>query len=113
MSPGHSAAVVAIVLGLGGWIAVGSAGMPAARAQESKASGIFHGVGVVKAIDPASGALTIDHGDIKGFMAAMEMMYRVKPRELSAGLHIGDRIAFDIDAKPYTIVGVKVLARAK
>jgi Cu/Ag efflux protein CusF len=43
----------------------------------------------------------------------MEMMYRVKPREISAGLRVGDHVAFDIDAEHYTIVGVKVIEPAK
>ena len=78
----------------------------AALAQETAAKGVFHGVGVVKAIDATTGALTLDH-------EAMEMMYRVEPRELSAGLRVGDRVAFDIDAERYAIVGVKVLNSAK
>lgn len=88
-------------------------GITPARAQETAATGIFHGVGVVKAIDTATGALTLDHEEIKGFMPAMVMMYRVKPRKLSAGLRVGDKIGFDIDAKPYTIVGVKIIEHMK
>jgi Cu/Ag efflux protein CusF len=83
------------------------------RVQDSAATGVFHGVGVVTAIDAASGALTLDHDDIKGFMPAMEMMYRVKSPDLAHGLGVGDQIAFDIDAKSYTILGVTLLARAK
>ncbi|HYA71819.1 MAG TPA: copper-binding protein [Roseiarcus sp.] len=88
-------------------------GIAPAQAQETAATGIFHGVGVVKAIDGATGALTLDHEEIKGFMAAMEMMYRVKPPALSADLRVGDKIAFDIDAGHYTIVGVTVVEHAK
>jgi Cu/Ag efflux protein CusF len=84
-----------------------------AHAQESAASGIFHGVGVVTAIDATTGALTLDHEDIKGLMPAMVMMYRVEPRRLSDGLRKGDKIAFDIDAGRYTITGVKILQPAK
>jgi len=84
------------------------------RAQaESAATGVFYGVGVVKAIDAASGALTLDHEDIKGLMPAMEMMYRVKSPDLSRGLTVGDRIAFDVDGKSYTILGVKLLGHGK
>jgi Cu/Ag efflux protein CusF len=123
ISPSRLAAMYAIVAGLAvacgavSWdraLLGGSAvGFAAAQAQETAATGIFHGVGVVKAIDAATGALTLDHEEIKGFMAAMEMMYRIKPPELSAGLRVGDKIAFDIDAAPYTIVGVKIIERAK
>jgi Cu/Ag efflux protein CusF len=73
-------------------------------------TGVFHGVGVVTAIDATSGALTLDHDEIRGLMAAMEMMYRVKSRDISEGLGVGDRIAFDVDGT-YTIVGVKRLSR--
>ena len=52
-----------------------SAGL--AGAQEAT-SGVFAGHGVVKAVAPMTGVLTIAHDDIKGFMPAMEMMYKVK-----------------------------------
>ena len=78
---------------------------------ETAATGIFHGVGVVTAIDAASGALTLDHEDILGLMPAMVMMYRVQSPDLSRGLGVGDRIAFDVDGKTYTIVGVKRLGQ--
>lgn len=84
-----------------------------AVAEESAASGVFHGVGIVKAVDSAKGWLTLDHKAIDGFMGAMEMMYRVEPPRLTAGLKVGDRVAFDIDAGRYTIVTVKVFDKAK
>jgi Cu/Ag efflux protein CusF len=84
-----------------------------AVAEESSTSGVFHGVGIVKAIDGAKGWLTLDHKAIAGFMDAMEMMYRVEPPRLIAGLKVGDHVAFDIDAARYAIVGVKVLDKAK
>jgi Cu/Ag efflux protein CusF len=84
-----------------------------ALAQESAATGVFHGVGTVKAVDNAKGWLTLDHKAIDGFMGAMEMMYRVEPARLTLGLRVGDRVAFDIDAGRYAIVGVKVVDKAK
>ena len=84
-----------------------------AQTQETAATGVFHGVGVVTAVDGAKGWLTLDHEAIKGFMCAMEMMYRVEPPRLTADLRVGDRVAFDIDAGRYVIVGVKVLDSAK
>jgi Cu/Ag efflux protein CusF len=83
------------------------------QAQQGEPQGIFRGVGVVKAIDAATGALTLDHEDIKGLMPAMEMMYRVDPRSLSDGLRLGDKIDFGVDAKTYTIRDVKLIERAK
>jgi Cu/Ag efflux protein CusF len=97
-----------------GTIPLGSALCTAsAQAQEAEPTGIFHGVGVVKAIDPATGWLTINHQDIKGFMPAMEMVFRTRPPTLVAGLNVGDKVAFDIVAENYTIVGVTVIDRAK
>src|SRR5580692_8320199 len=105
--------VVAVAVAL--WLAapLAAPGASAALAQQAAASGVFHGVGVVTAIDPKTGALTLDHDEIKGFMGAMEMMYRVDPSALSAGLHVGDRVGFDIDAGRETIVSVKRLEPAK
>jgi Cu/Ag efflux protein CusF len=85
--------------------------MPA-HAQESEPTGKFRGVGVITAIDSATGSLTLDHEEIKGLMPAMIMMYRVDPRSLSDGLHLGDKIEFGLDAKTYTIQGVKLINRA-
>ena len=84
-----------------------------AQAQQGEPAGLFRGVGVITAIDPATGALTLDHGEIKGLMPAMEMMYRVDPQSLSAGLRAGDKVEFAVDAKTYTIRGVKVIEGAK
>jgi Cu/Ag efflux protein CusF len=103
--------VVAVAL----WLAAPFALLcvPFVSAQPGATAGVFHGAGVVTAIDPKTGALTLDHDEIKGFMGAMEMMYRVDPSALSAGLHVGDRVGFDIDAGRETIVSVKRLEPAK
>ncbi len=77
---------------------------------EKAASSVFHGVGVVTAIDSGTGALTLDHEDIPGLMPAMEMMYRVDTPELSRGVKVGDRVDFDLDGKTYTVLGVKVIS---
>ena len=84
-----------------------------AQAQQSEATGKYRGVGVVTAIDAATGSLTLNHEEIKGLMPAMEMMYRVDPRSLSDGLRLGDKIDFGLDAKTYTIEDLKVIERAK
>ena len=84
-----------------------------AQAQQGEPGSLFHGVGVVTAIDPATGSLTLDHEEIKGFMPAMEMMYRVDPRSLSADLRTGDKVDFAVEAKTYIIRSVKLIERAK
>jgi len=84
----------------------------AAAAQEAT-SGVFSGHGVVKAVAPGTGWLTIAHDDIKDFMPAMQMMYKVKAPDLTTDLRPGDVIDFKIDAATYTIIGVKLVAHAK
>jgi Cu/Ag efflux protein CusF len=84
-----------------------------ALSQETAQAGLFHGQGVVKAIQPGTGALTLDHGDIKGFMPAMEMMYRVRSPELSKNLRPGDTIDFTIDAATDDITEVKLVSHAR
>ena len=83
-----------------------------ALAQEAT-SGLFAGHGVVKAVAAGTGWLTIAHDDIKGFMPAMTMMYKVKSPDLTKDLRPGDVIDFKIDAANYTIVDVKLVAHAK
>jgi Cu/Ag efflux protein CusF len=89
-------------------MALGALGLlvGAASAQESM-SGIFEGHGVVKAVAPGTGWLTIAHDDIKGFMSAMTMTYKVKSPGLSKDLHTGDVVDFKIDAENYVIVELK------
>ena len=85
----------------------------AGAAGEMAAKGIFEGHGVVKAIAPGTGALTLAHDDIKGFMPAMQMMYRVSAPEISKDLRPGDEVDFKIDAEKYVITEVKLIAHAK
>jgi protein SCO1 len=84
-----------------------------AGAQEVAATGIFEGHGVVKAVTPGTGWLTLDHDAIKGFMCAMEMMFQVKSADLSKDLHPGDVVDFKIDAEKYVIVDVRLVTPAK
>ncbi len=77
---------------------------------DEAAAGVFHGVGVVTEIDAGTGALTLDHEDIIGLMPSMVMMYRVATPVISRALKVGDRIAFDLDGKSYTILGAKVIS---
>ena len=94
--------------------AVAALGLSAALALAQEAtSGVFAGHGVVEAVQPGTGALTIAHDDIKGFMPAMKMMYKVKSPDLAKDLHPGEEIDFKIDAVNYTIVDVKPVGHAK
>jgi Cu/Ag efflux protein CusF len=84
----------------------------AGAAGETAAQGIFEGHGVVRAIAPGTGALTLAHDD-QGFMPAMEMMYRVSAPEISRDLRPGDEVNFKIDAEKYVITEVKLIAHAE
>jgi Cu/Ag efflux protein CusF len=94
-------------------IAMMASAAGAAAADEQAATGIFAGHGVVRAVAPKTGDLTLSHDDIKGFMPAMEMMYRVQSPELSKGLRPGDVIDFKIDAGKYLIVDVTKVGHAQ
>ncbi len=77
------------------------------------ANGRFHGVGVVTDIDRETGALTVNHQEIKGLMPAMEMLFNVDPRSLSDGVKAGDKIEFTVEDKTYTIRDLRVVEHAK
>lgn len=67
------------------------------------------GEGKVIAIVPSSGQLVVDHGEIKGFMEAMTMGYRIDPPSLLEGLQAGDTIRFTIDTQKKTIITIEKL----
>jgi Cu/Ag efflux protein CusF len=62
---------------------------------------------------PRMNRLIVNHEEIKGFMAAMEMSYPVTRPELLNGLNSGDKIGFTIDAGKSTIVDIEVIEAAK
>ncbi len=81
--------------------------------EETGAQGIFFGHGVVSAVEPGTGALTLDHHAIKGCMPAMVMMYRVERPDISRNLRPGDAIDFTIDGGRYLILAATVTRRGK
>jgi len=66
---------------------------PAAATQTKS----YHGVGIVKGMDPTAPTLEIDHEDIKGLMPAMQMNFHIKSKDLLQGLSVGDRIEFTVE----------------
>jgi Cu/Ag efflux protein CusF len=80
-----------------------------AVAQQSATDGVFRGRGIVEAVEPRTGAVTLAHGDIKGFSPAMETMYRVRAPELSECLRRGDTVDFTINAAEHVILEVNLL----
>ena len=65
------------------------------------------GEGKVVAVVPGSQQIVVDHKEIKGFMDAMTMGYRVEPLSLLEGVKAGDAIHFTIDAQQKAIVKIE------
>jgi Cu/Ag efflux protein CusF len=65
------------------------------------------GEGEVVATVPNAGQLVVDHEEIKGFMEAMTMGYRIDPPTLLEGLKPGDKIRFTIDVQRKAITAVE------
>jgi mono/diheme cytochrome c family protein len=57
----------------------------------------FRSSGVLKNIDTEGRSVTIDHEEIEGYMAAMEMTWPVRDRVALDGLSLGDRVDFEIE----------------
>src|SRR5208282_1817553 len=85
----------------------------AAEVQETGAEGIFYGRGLVKAVEPGTGWLTLAHNDIMGCMPAMEMMFRVRAPDVSRDLRPGDTIDFTLDGGKYVILDAKLVSHAQ
>jgi Cu/Ag efflux protein CusF len=112
-------AAIAVALDLDGAHAFSPGSRPVARPPRTELSlvrdrnDLFRGIGVVTAIDPATGSLTVNHQEIVGLMSAMEMLFRVNPRTLSDGVRPGDKIEFGVEDKTYTIRDIKVIEHTK
>jgi len=65
------------------------------------------GEGKVIATVPNSSQIVVEHGEIKGFMEAMTMGYRVEPPSLLEGLKFGDKVRFTIDVPKKAIVKIE------
>jgi protein SCO1 len=68
--------------------------------------------GEVVSKDPAASEITVNHGDIPGFMAAMAMPYRVKDPAVVQELEPGDKIAAEVvvgkDPSDYWLEDVRI-----
>jgi thiol-disulfide isomerase/thioredoxin len=81
---------------------------PLLGAQDLAAQPRFEGEGRVVALDATKGTVTLDHGPIPGFMAAMRMEFPAAPTELLRGLAIGDVVRFSLEARGPQAVIVSV-----
>jgi Cu/Ag efflux protein CusF len=67
------------------------------------------GVGTIVALVPQSQEVVIDHEEIKGFMDAMTMGYKLAQRTQLQSLKPGDRVSFTIDTDKRTITKIDKL----
>ncbi len=67
------------------------------------------GEGKVIAVVPTNQQLVVEHGEIKGFMEAMTMGYKVDPPSLLDKLKAGDNVRFTIDTQQKAIVKLEKL----
>jgi Cu/Ag efflux protein CusF len=58
---------------------------------------VYEGVGVV--VNIGSDQVTLDHGDIPGFMEAMTMTFLVKDSSILSGVEEGMRVKFRIEVE--------------
>ena len=77
-------------------------------AQDLSAQPRFEGEGRVVALDTTKGTVTLDHGPIFGFMAAMRMEFLVLPPDLLHALAIGDVVRFSLETRGPQAVIVSV-----
>jgi Cu/Ag efflux protein CusF len=102
-----------LVLPLAAALTCAATSAPAAdRLQLAQAQSVrtFKGVGKITHLVPGSGLVTIDHEDIPGLMSAMEMQFAAKPAGLLDGLKKGDKVAFEVAGKTWTILQVRKIA---
>jgi Cu/Ag efflux protein CusF len=64
------------------------------------------GEGKVIALVPESEQIVVDHDEIKGFMDAMTMGYKVSSLSLLKGLRAGDKVRFTIDTDKRAITRI-------
>ena len=79
-------------------------GSPPPKAGEQKT---VVGEGKVVATVPNASQIVVDHAEIKGFMEAMTMGYRVDPPSLLEGLKFGDKVRFTIDVPKKAIIKIE------
>ena len=84
-------------------------GEPAARQTEGEARETVVGEGEIVAMVPKASQIVLEHGEIKGFMEAMTMGYRIDPPSLLEGLKAGDKVRFTIDVPKRTITAIEKL----
>ncbi|MPZ77382.1 MAG: hypothetical protein GEU77_12755 [Deltaproteobacteria bacterium] len=70
---------------------------------------LVEGKGKVIAVTQEKQELVLEHGEIKGFMDAMTMGYKVSSTSLLKGLKPGDQVQFTIDKNKSVITKITKL----
>jgi Cu/Ag efflux protein CusF len=83
--------------------------VPGSSSTGARAAQTVVGEGKVIAVVPNAGQIVVEHGEIKGFMEAMTMGYRIDPPSLLEGLKFGDKVRFTIDVENKAIVKIERL----
>ena len=65
------------------------------------------GVATVLDVRHQEKRIVIDHDAIEGYMAAMEMSYKVESAELLNGIEPGEKVVFTIDMENMTIIAIR------
>jgi Cu/Ag efflux protein CusF len=60
-------------------------------------------------VRPDRQQIVLEHGEIKGFMAAMTMGYKTQPVSLMNGVKPGDKVRFTIDTDARAITKIDKL----
>ena len=67
------------------------------------------GDGTIIAVRPEKQQVVLEHGEIKGFMEAMTMGYKIQPSSLLAKVKPGDKVRFTIDTEARAITKIDKL----
>ena len=57
----------------------------------------YQGIGIVESFDSHKGIVQIKHEEIKGYMEAMSMSFRVREKSLLSSINNGDQVEFTLE----------------
>ena len=80
----------------------------AAGAQQTATKSVFQARGILKAVEPRTGAMMFAAFEAEGFTPAVDTMYRVSSG-VGKFLRPGDTVDFIMDSTEHVILGAKLL----